>query len=325
MKLARYIGNGEVAIVDEPAPCLPEGGLLIKTEASGLCSGELMDWYMDRKIPHVLGHEVAGIVVESDDDRFPIGCRVFPHHHAPCWKCEMCRRGLHVHCAQWKSTKLIPGGMAEMFAVPRENLNDTIRVDAMRPRDAALIEPLACVAKAIQRAAHPKDVFTDKSPQRAAVIGLGVMGLMHMLLFPNAVGYEINPKRIQWAKDLGMEARMPSESQEADMVIICPGNQAAMDLAAQIVAPGGCIVLFAPTVHGALTTLDLNSLYFRDVRIVTSYSCGTNDTALAGELLRQGTIKAEQVVSDFISIDQLPKAYQAMKKGEILKAMVIFE
>src|SRR5438132_13023667 len=117
MKLARYTGGGEIAIVDEPMPICPPGGLLIKTEACGLCSGELMDWYMDRKVPHVLGHEVAGIVIESQDDRFPVECRVFPHHHAPCLACSFCARGLYVHCEQWKRTKLLPGGMAEFFAV----------------------------------------------------------------------------------------------------------------------------------------------------------------------------------------------------------------
>src|SRR4051794_26553745 len=152
MKLARYIGGGQIAILDEPAPTCPPGGLLVKTEASGLCSGELMDWYMDKKVPHVLGHEVAGIVVESQDDRFQVGSRVFPHHHAPCMQCSYCQKQLHVHCEQWKRTKLIPGGMAEYFAVAPENLTDTIEVSELRAIDAALIEPLACVVKSITNA-----------------------------------------------------------------------------------------------------------------------------------------------------------------------------
>src|ERR1019366_7518122 len=102
MKLARYVGDGRVIIAEEDAPNCPKGGLLIRTEACGLCSGELMSWYMDRKIPHVLGHEVAGIVQESQDGRFPVGSRVFPHHHAPCLECELCRAGLFVHCEQWR-------------------------------------------------------------------------------------------------------------------------------------------------------------------------------------------------------------------------------
>jgi L-iditol 2-dehydrogenase len=138
MKLARYIGGGQIAIVDEPVPECPPGGLLVKTEASGLCSGELMDWYMDRKIPHVLGHEVAGIVEESQVDGFSVGARIFAHHHAPCMRCEQCHARRYVHCPQWKRTKLEPGGMAEYFAVSAENLSDTFRVDDLRAIDAAL-------------------------------------------------------------------------------------------------------------------------------------------------------------------------------------------
>ncbi|RYG35126.1 hypothetical protein EON81_13615 [bacterium] len=150
-RVARYMGGGRVEIVAEPQVDLPPGGLIVRTEASGLCSGELMAWYMDKKVPHVLGHEVAGIVERSDDDRFPVGSRVFPHHHAPCLKCDECARGAYVHCPQWRSTKLRPGGMADRFAVPAENLNDTLRVDDLRPIDAALIEPLACVVKAFRQ------------------------------------------------------------------------------------------------------------------------------------------------------------------------------
>lgn len=328
MRLARYMGNGQVAIVEEAAPCLQDGGLLVKTEACGLCSGELMDWYMDRKIPHVLGHEVAGIVVESNDERFAVGSRVFPHHHAPCMQCEMCEQELYVHCAQWKATKLIPGGMAEMFVVPGGNLNDTILVDDLRPQDAALIEPLACVVKAIKMVdrSAPELETEDLARYfgRVAVIGLGVMGLMHMFAMPGAVGYEINPKRLEWAKRFGLDARTTESPEEADAVFVCPGNQAALDMARRMIAPGGTIVMFAPMPPGEPTPVDLNSLYFRDARIVSSYSCGPDDTAIAAEWIREGTIRAEQVVSDFIGLDELPKAYQAMKSGEILKAMVMF-
>jgi NADPH:quinone reductase-like Zn-dependent oxidoreductase len=76
MRLARYVGDGKVAIVEEVEPNCPDGGLLIQTEACGLCSGELMSWYMDRKVPHVIGHEVAGVVLESNDERFLITMRL---------------------------------------------------------------------------------------------------------------------------------------------------------------------------------------------------------------------------------------------------------
>ena len=318
MKLARYIGNGIVEIVDEAAPTCPEGGLLVKTEASGLCSGELMSWYMDKKIPHVLGHEVAGIVVESRTERYPVGSRVFPHHHAPCLQCSLCQAGQYVHCEQWKRTKLTPGGMAEFFAVPPENLNDTLIVDDLRAVDAALIEPFACVMKSIRVSSPLVEEPTS------AVVGLGVMGLMHLLALGTlATGYDVNPSRVEWARYQGLSAELVENARAADIVFVCPGSQAAFDFAVSLAKPGATIVMFAPLAPSQELKVP-QDLYFKDVRIMQSYSCGPNDTLAAVQAVREGKLRAEQVVSEFIGIDELPTAYQKMKQGLILKPMVLF-
>ncbi len=338
MRIARYIGNGQVAIVDEAVPALPEGGIVVRTEACGLCSGELMAWYMDRKVPHVLGHEVAGIVEASDDPRFPVGSRVFPHHHAPCLDCEICAAGHHVHCPQWKRTKLDPGGMADRFAVGPENLNDCLRVDDLRPIDAALIEPLACVVKSLRGTADPGVLPGSFGPERdardthgrdaraTAVIGLGVMGLMHALMLgEGCVAYDLSPSRLEWARRQGIDARHPDEATEgvAEVVFVCPGSQAAFDLGVKLAAPGAHVVMFAPLAPGEDLRVPQKA-YFNDLTIRHAYSCGPRDTQEAARAIRDGRLRAEQVVSDFVGMDGLPEAYGKMKRGEILKAMVVW-
>ncbi|MBI5706090.1 MAG: alcohol dehydrogenase catalytic domain-containing protein [Armatimonadetes bacterium] len=308
-----------MAICNEPEPEPAQGGLVVETEASGLCSGELMDWYMEGKIPHVLGHEVAGKVLWSDDERFPVGCRIAPHHHAPCLKCAFCRRGRYVHCDTWKRTRLIPGGMAERFLVRGENLEDAHRVDDLDPRDAALMEPVGCVAKSIRRAGL-------EAEDEVAVIGLGSFGVAHLLCLDNpAKGYDLSARRIEYAASLGLSVGHVEDSKPADVVFICPGNEAALRRAEEIVRPGGKIVLFAPFPPENEPRLALNRLYFSDVSLIPSYSCGPDDTAQAINWIRRGRIRASHLVSDFVTIEALPEAYLAMKAGEILKAMVLFE
>ena len=84
-------------------------------------------------------------------------------------------------------------------------------------------------------------------------------------------------------------------------------------------------MLFAPFPPEEEPHAPLNRLYFSDVRLIPSYSCGPSDTAQALEWLRSGHVRAEQLVSTFIGIHELPDAYLAMKGGEILKAMVLFD
>ena len=297
-------------------PACPAGGLLIKTEASGLCSGELMAWYMDQKAPHVLGHEVAGKVVESQDDRFAVGARVAPHHHAPCLKCDFCLAKQFVHCALWKSTKLEPGGMAEYFTISPDLLLDCHLANDLEACDAALVEPVACVMKSRRRARwRPTD--------RTAVIGLGVMGLIHLLSCPGAIGFERNPARAARGISLGFEVRSDeSGAGEFDLIFMCPGSQDVLDLALTLAAPGARILQFAP-MPGA--HLDLNAIYFRDLELIQSYSCGPDDTTQAIREIRLTQVIAKDVVSDFIKLSDLPQAYQDMKAGKILKPMVIFD
>ena len=66
-------------------------------------------------------------------------------------------------------------------------------------------------------------------------------------------------------------------------------------------------------------------LYFKDINIVHSYSCGPRDTLVALHAIEAGKLRAEQVVSDFIGMEDLPVAYQQMKQGAILKPMVVFD
>lgn len=320
MKAARVEADGTVCIVDLPIPVCPEGGVLMRVEACGLCSGELMDWYMRSKAPHVLGHEVSGVVIESQDVRFPPGSRIAPHHHAPCGGCEACIRGAPVHCETWRSTRLEPGGMAEYCAVDAKNLADTARMDAVAPADAALVEPVGCVVKSVRRARL-------RAGDRVAVVGLGALGMVHMIVTReyDPVGFEPNAARREWALRLGLTAREPDFSERFTSVFVCPGSAEALRFALDIAAPDARIVRFAPGAPGDGFELDLCHSYFREVNLLHSYSCGPEEFAAAADLIRRGVVSAERVVSDFVPLEGLPVAYGRMRSAQILKAMVRFD
>lgn len=319
MAAARFHAGGQVAVDAVPVPGCPPGGLLVRTLACGLCSGELMGWYMERKArsgPHVLGHEAVGIVVESEDNRFPIGTQVSPHHHAPCLDCGYCRRGAFVHCDTWKRTRLDPGGMAEFFAVPAENLADCLATTGLDTLTATLVEPLACVSKQLRRVRY-------QPGEPACVIGLGAMGLLHALLMPGCTAIEPNPNRAEWAKKQGVDVRQPEECGGSLCTILCPGSAEALGLALRVTGPAGRIGLFAPLPPGP-QPFDFETAYMKDIELINSYSCGPEDTRQALEWLQSGKVTGSQVYTTEVSIAELPGAYDAMRKGEVLKAVVRF-
>ncbi|MEO6991355.1 MAG: alcohol dehydrogenase catalytic domain-containing protein, partial [Candidatus Baltobacteraceae bacterium] len=153
MRAAVLYDVDDIRIERREVPRLEPGDLLVRTGASGICSGDLMPWYVRRKAPFVFGHEPAGTVVAvGAGAAFEIGARVFAHHHAPCFRCARCLRGAYVQCATWRATALDPGGMAEFFRIPRANVADTLRLpEGVSFADGSLVEPLACVVKSLVR------------------------------------------------------------------------------------------------------------------------------------------------------------------------------
>ena len=64
MKAVRVGGDGSVSVVDVPKPRIGEGEALLRTRAVGICGSDLLDWYVRKKADSILGHEVAGEIVE---------------------------------------------------------------------------------------------------------------------------------------------------------------------------------------------------------------------------------------------------------------------
>jgi L-iditol 2-dehydrogenase len=319
----------DIRIEQRAIPRLNEGEILVRTMASGICSGDVMPWYIRRKAPLVLGHEPAGVVARTRGDvPFAIGDRVFVHHHAPCFECRACRRGEYVQCATWRATKIDPGGIAEYFRVAAENLRDTLVLPSAVPfPDASLVEPLACVVKSLRRSGV-------RAGDRLYVIGLGVMGLLHVLaaraLGAEVFGSDFIAARRTVAEQNGAVAFAPDEMREtlpdgADVVICGPGTDAAMRAATEAVAPAGTVVMFTPFPPEVPVTIDSQRMYFGDLRFVASYSCGPEDTRAALDLVARGIVSAAKVGAELVPLDEVPRAYRQLARSQIIKPIVVFD
>lgn len=326
MRAAVLYDVEDIRIERRDVPALGAGELLVQTRASGICTGDVMAWYVRRKAPLVLGHEPAGVVaaVGAGVTQFAPGDRVFVHHHAPCFECEACRRGDYVQCTIWRKTTIDPGGLAEYFRVPRENVNDTLRLPEHVPFvDGSLVEPLACVVKSLRRSGL-------REGDTIYVIGLGVMGLMHALVAASrgarVAGSDFLQERRERAAALGVQAVHPDAGFSGAQVVICgPGSPQALRDAFAAVAPGGTVVMFTPLEPGVAFTFDPNDLYFRDVKLVTSYSCGPNDTREALDLIARGVVTAELLGAKQYPLDEAAQAYAALRDARIIKPIIIFE
>jgi L-iditol 2-dehydrogenase len=329
MRAAVLYDVDDVRVEERPVPQLEAGEVLVRTMASGICSGDVMGWYIKRKAPLVLGHEPAGVVAEAGSGAsFAVGDRVFVHHHAPCFSCRACRRGDHVQCATWRATKIDPGGIAEFFRVAAANLKDTLALpERVAFADASLVEPLACVVKSLRRSGvRPGD--------HLYVIGLGVMGQLHVLaaasLGAEVFASDFIAERRSVAQRNGASAFPPDEAGRAlphgaDVVICGPGTAAAMRGAFDAVAPGGTVVMFTPFSPETRLEADPERFYFGDLRLIASYSCGPDDTRAALELIERGVVTAEKLGATLVTLNEVPDAYRQLARSQIIKPIVVFD
>ncbi len=325
MKQAVIATPISIDVVSVPKPTLRgPGEILLRTAVSGICSGDLMTWYLAKKVGTVLGHEIVGWAEEVEDEVAHVkrGDLVFVHHHAPCHACTICKRGDFVHCSTWKRTHLDPGGMAEWVRVPAENVvGDTFAVNDLTPEQAVFIEPLACCVKAYRRIGKQLPLAGG----RAAIVGCGIMGLLNL---QTALAYgarevivvEPDEGRRKVALAMGAASALTPQTAEGeltrvmDYVLIGPGQPNIILQSLAYVRDAGVALLFTPTATGVVTPLDLGDLYFRDVSLIPSYSCGPEDTREAYELLRSGRVRPETIVTHRYRLERVQEAFDMARR-----------
>lgn len=340
MRVARLYSIDDIRIEDDRRPEPGPGEALVRTRACGICTGDLMGWYMQRKAPLVFGHEPAGEVVAVGEGVETVGegDRVFAHHHAPCGRCRLCRRGDYVHCPTWRSTSLRPGGMAEYFIVPKDNLTaDTLVLpDEVDFEAGTLIEPMACVAKSIRRSGL-------SSGDTVVVIGVGIMGQLHVALAAHAgarvIAADMVPFRLERAHELGAAEVINVDQRDlvegvaefsdgamADVVVVGPGSVQAMHSGIAVAGAGATVILFTASMPEDELALSPFRLYFDEVSLIPSYSCGPDDTRAALELLRAGAVPVDKLITHRFALEEVGEAMKtAADVDRALKTLVVFD
>jgi L-iditol 2-dehydrogenase len=340
--------DGELQLREVAVPPPGPGQIRLRITACGVCPAESAGWSARRLRNNSPGHEPAGVVESLGPgvEHLRAGMRVFAHHHAPCGTCGACRRGRPVHCATWRRNALTPGAMSEYVLVSAEAVAaDVLPLPESVPDAAAtLIEPLACVLRAWSRALGPDRSAAEgpPGPESVLVMGLGVMGMLHCAAArargaDEVIAADRVPHRLTRALEFGATETVNVEVEDlaartadhtggrgADLVIVGPGSAEAMELGSACVAPGGTLLLFSPPPVGQRWGMPVGELFHREVRVITSFSAGPDDTraalaALAGPLQGAG----RRLVTHRFPLDRVHEAFRlAAASAEALQVVV---
>lgn len=321
MKVARSVSLDEVRIEEVADPVAAPGEVVCDVLACGVCASDVTDWYVRAKLPAVLGHEPTGRVtaVGAGVDSVAVGDRVAIHHHAPCGECRRCRRGHETLCERFRSTSLEPGGFAERVCVGGGLVDELLVLpDELDDYSATLIEPLACVIRAQNRAGlHAGDSLL--------VVGAGCNGLLHIAA-AHLRGVEVVWVREPRARRLALAQAWGAErhgNELVDVAMVCTPKPDAIAAAAEAAAPGGTLCLYAPPAPGEPLPLDGTTLFMRETTVTASYSAGPVDMRAALEAIASGGVDTAALITHRLALEETARALSFQRRGEALKAVVV--
>jgi L-iditol 2-dehydrogenase len=339
MKVA-HLDSGRVVLLDREAPSAGAGEVVVSLAACGVCGTDLEKLRGNYRTAGRIGHEPVGRIsqVGSGVTDLKVGDRVFVHHHVPCYACEVCARGDYTFCPSYSKSNIDPGGFAEQFRVPAENVSRhavLTLADQVDWDSGALLEPAGCALTALRRVGLPPGASVF-------VLGLGPVGLLYGRLAKAlgagwVGGTEVSPLRRASAERGGIDLTVDPREEDAarsavdratggggvDLAVVATGHPSVARDACRLVRRGGTVNLFGLPEAGSRLDVDLQDLYLRGIRVIPSYATTEPEIAEVHRMVADGRLRVNDLVTHRIPLDQVEEAFAlAARPTDAVKVLV---
>jgi L-iditol 2-dehydrogenase len=336
VKAAILHGKEQIRIEDAAPPPLKPGEVRIRIEAALTCGTDLKVFkrgYHAKMIvpPAVFGHEFAGVISEALSPKsnvqswdWQIGDRVVAANSAPCGGCFYCRNQQENLC---EDLLFLNGAYAESIVVPARLVwKNLLRLKPETAfRDAALVEPLACVVQGVEDTKL-------RTGQNVLVIGDGPIGLMFVALARN-LGCNVTvagrrAARLEAARRLGTSqiididggGNLVTTIREAskthfDAVIEAVGKPETWEASVHLVRKGGTVNFFGGCPSGAKVSLDTELIHYSNLTLLASFHHTPRAIRRALEFIEAGVIRAQDFVDGECPLSRLPELFKTMAAG----------
>jgi L-iditol 2-dehydrogenase len=337
MRVAMYYNNQDVRLEEMETPTPGPGELLVKVVASGICGSDVMEWYRVKKVPRVLGHEIAGEIVEigKGSTNYKTSDRVFVSHHVPCNTCHYCLNGHHTVCDTLRTTNFDPGGFTEYIRVPKINVDRGTFVlpEEISFEEGVFIEPLACVLRG-QRLAKLRP------GQSVFVIGSGISGILHIALAKASgagkiIASDINDFRLKSAKKFGADEVLSGEEVNperireinhgrlVDLVIVCAGSLPAYRQGLVTVDRGGTVLCFGLLQPGVDISFPFFDFWNDGITLLPTYGGAPSDILQAIELIQAHRLPLREMITHRLPLAEIGIGFRLVAEArESIKVII---
>ena len=334
MKVAPGIGNIEIRDIPVPEP--GPGEVKLKVHAAGLGKIDLQTYHdaPESCLPIVLGHEVAGEVVELGQkvDQELLHSRVTYDtsaltHSRPC-RSESSNLSQNQDSTRWAAQ----GGFAEYLVVPAPRIHRL--PEHISYREGAIIEPLACVVHSVllpTPTVGVGDLAVIWGPSTIGLLTLQILKASHSTVV--VLGSGADSGRLTIAKDLGadyvanVEARdIPALIQDvsiqglgADVVYECSGTETAAQQLLYIVRRGGRYVQIGR--FGKSVQWDMDQICDKELTVTGRNRSSPESWIRAIHLLTNNSVKTGPLITHEFSLSQWSDAFEVFAQNRGVKVL----
>ena len=319
------------------------GQVRVAIAAGGICGSDL-HYFVDGgfgtvrvKEPMVLGHEIAGTIVETGPGVTALqpGQRVAVNPSRPCGHCRYCREGLRHQCLNMHfmgSAMRFPhaqGGFRQSLTIDAEQAFPI--TDAMTMAEAAMAEPLSVCLHAAGHAGPLQG-------KRVLVTGLGPIGMLSMIVARQAGAAEIvatdiadfplgiaraagADRAINIAAEPDALDRYKADKGHFDVLLEASGNERALTGALDAMRPGGIVVQVG---LGGDMKLPINLIVARELQLRGTFRFD-REFGTAVELMGKGLIDVKPALTRTMPFQQAPEAFAlALDRSQSVKVQLAF-
>jgi 2-desacetyl-2-hydroxyethyl bacteriochlorophyllide A dehydrogenase len=317
MKAMVLTAPGELVLDDVARPSRGARDVLVRVTHSGICGTDykIFNGSIPVRYPRIMGHEMAGAVVDAGDAPFRVGDKVLVDPELWCGACFHCRIGQTHLCPNGMLLgRDANGGFAEYLAAPATN------VFTLPPDIDLQAAPMIQVLTTCLHAQRQVDIFPGEF---VVVLGLGVTGQLHVQLAKargaTVIGVTRSADKRALAETLGADLTIPggdravelvreaTEGRGPDVVIETTGVVQQLASAVDMVRSGGRILMFGiiTAKEGALPFYDL---YYKELSLINARVAKSEDYPGAIGLVQHGQVRLQPLISDVMPLGDLKSA-----------------
>jgi 2-desacetyl-2-hydroxyethyl bacteriochlorophyllide A dehydrogenase len=335
MKTLVCVAPGRFEYSEGIYPQLHKGQAIIRIRRVGVCGTDLHAFEGTQPFftyPRVLGHELAGELVEFDGaPGFTEGEAVSFIPYFNCGLCIACRNGKPNCCVHMNVCGVhVNGGMVEYLSVPSFFL---LHGEGLSFDELALVEPLAVGAHGVRRAGVERGEFV-------LVIGAGPIGLgtiaFARIAGAQVIALDVNPQRLQFCKeklhipytlnaldpDLTEQLNHITNGDMPTVIIDATGSLKAINNAFQYMAHGGRYVLIG--LQKGDITFNHPEFHKREGTLMSSRNATRQDFEHVISRMKKGEIDPTTYITHRVTFDAVKKNFdQFLDPGNgVIKAMI---